>query len=246
MTRAPDRQFQQSPNMLGVSPEKARRQIPVPARRRWQCKALIPMFVLLVLAGCARPLTSAEEAFASDLFGPGLDTSKVKVTQGLGIVPLYQTVPSKVTLVQATDRACVRTPQPRGAQPPQAFALRNRMHFDTGLYSSDMVLQWPDRLRIPQALVLAHELTHVWQWQNRAKTGYTPARAIAESWQLADPYFSDGEAAFFAFGYEQQAAIIEDYVCFTFANPTHPRQAELREILAPVFPVEAFEAALDR
>ena len=202
--------------------------------------------VLLLLAACSRPLTQAEEAFAADLFGPSLDTSQVRVAQGLGIVPLYRTVPTRVKLVQATDKACVRTPQPRGAQPPQAFALNNRVHFETGLYSSDMILQWPERLRIPQALVLAHELTHVWQWQNRKRTGYTPARAVAESWRLADPYFSDGEAEFFAFGYEQQAAIVEDYVCFTFANPDHPRQVELREILAPVLPVDAFEAALQR
>ena len=51
---------------------------------------------------------------------------------------------------------------------------------------------------------------------------------------------------FFAFGYEQQAAIVEDFVCFTIANPDHPRRAELREILAPVLPVEAFEAAVRR
>ncbi len=204
------------------------------------------LLLLLVLAACSRPLTPTEEAFAEDLFGPSLDTSKIRVAQGLGIVPLYRTIPTAPQLVTPTDKACVRTPQPRGAQPPQAFALGNRVHFETGLYSSDMILQWPDRLRIPQALVLAHELTHVWQWQNRAKTGYTPARAVAESWRLADPYFSQGETAFFSFGYEQQAAIVEDFVCFTFANPTHPRREELREILEPVLPVAAFEAALGR
>ena len=204
------------------------------------------MSLLLALAGCARPLTPAEAGFARDLFGPSLDATKVEVAQGVGITPLYRTEVRKVTRVQGTDKACVRTPQPRGAQPPQAFAFRNRVHFETGLYSSDMVINWPEQLRIPQALVLAHELTHVWQWQNRARTGYSPRRAVAESWRLADPYFSDGDQAFFAFGYEQQAALVEDFVCFSFANPTHPRRAELRAILAPVFPVADFEAALER
>ncbi len=204
------------------------------------------LVLLAVLAACSRPLTPAEEAFANDLFGPDLDTSKVRVAQGLGVVPLYRTVPANVTLVEGTDRACVRTPQPRGAQPPQAFAVGNRIHFETGLYSSDMVIQWPERLRVPQALVLAHELTHVWQWQNRERTGYSPARAVAESIELADPYFSEGDAAFFSFGYEQQAAILEDYVCFAFANPDHPRRQELREILAPVFPLDRFDEVLGR
>ena len=39
----------------------------------------------------------------------------------------------------------------------------------------------------------------------------------------------------------QQAAIVEDYLCFAFANPTHPRRAELRAILAPVFPVDRID-----
>jgi hypothetical protein len=202
--------------------------------------------VFLIVAACSRPLTPAEEAFANDLFGDSLDTSKIRVAQGLGATPLYRTVPGKVTLVEGTDRACVRTPQPRGAQPPQAFAVANRLHFDSQLYSSDMIMRWPDAMRVPQALIFAHELTHAWQWQNRDRTGYTPLRAVGESLELADPYFSEGQAAFFSFGYEQQAAIVEDYVCFAFANPNHPRRAELREILAPVFPLDEFDAVLER
>ena len=77
-------------------------------------------------------------------------------------------------------------------------------------------------------------------------TGYSPARALAESLELADPYFSQGEGAFYSFGYEQQAAILEDYICFAFANPDHPRRDELRDILAPVFPLDRFDAALRR
>ncbi|MEO1474591.1 MAG: hypothetical protein AAFS03_11775, partial [Pseudomonadota bacterium] len=106
--------------------------------------------------------------------------------------------------------------------------------------------QWPETLRFPQAIVFAHELTHAWQWQNRAVTGYSPFRAVAEAIELADPYFSERQGAFFTFGYEQQAAIVEDYLCFAFANPNHPRRAELREILAPVFPLDDFDAALAR
>ena len=199
------------------------------------------------LAACARPLTEAEASFAADLFGPTLNTSQVQVAQGVGITPLYKTVPTSVVQVRGTESACVRTPQPRGAQPPQAFAFQNRIHFETGLYSSDMAMVWPRGLRVPHAFVLAHELTHVWQWQNRHITGYTPMRAVAESWRLADPYYTaPGDAAFYSFGYEQQAALVADYVCFTLSNPTHPRRTELRSILEPVFPIETFEAKLGR
>ncbi len=210
--------------------------------RRFLCVTL----ALFCLAGCSRPLTPDETAFANDLFGDTLDTESVTVMQGLGLAPLYRTVPNSVQVMRGTEKACLRTPQPRGAQPPQAFAYRNRISFDSELYSSDMARPWPLGLRFPQALVLAHELTHVWQWQNRELTGYAPQRAVAESWQLADPYFSSTDEApmFLAFGYEQQAAIVEDYVCFTVANPNHPKRAQLRALIEPFFPVDAFEAAL--
>lgn len=202
---------------------------------------------LMAVAACSRPLTQAETRFAADLFGPSLDAAKVRVAQGVGITPLYRTVPIAIVEVEATDAACVRTRQPRGAQPPQAFTVGNRIHFQTGLYASDMALTWPVALRVPHALVLAHELTHVWQWQNRSRTGYTPARAVAESWRLADPYFAaGGESGFLSFGFEQQAALVADYVCFTLSNPTHPRRAEIRAILEPILPLDAFEAAIAR
>ena len=207
---------------------------------------MVVRFVLAfcMLAGCSRPLTESEDAFAQDLFGPSLDTSKVRVAQGLGITPLARPGSTEVQLVVPTERACVRTPQPFGSQPPQAFALGHRVHFSSELYSNDMALQWPNRLRVPEAIIFAHELTHVWQWQNRDRTGYHPLRAVAESLSLADPYFSAGQDAFFNFGYEQQAAIVEDYVCFAFANPNHPRRQELRDILEPIFPVDIFDAAI--
>ena len=204
--------------------------------------------ILLVLSACSRPLTPSEERFANDLFGPSLDTSKVRVAQGLGITPLYKTIPkAQATVVQGTDKACIRTPAPtRSTNPPQAFAVGNRLHFDTGLYSSDMALVWPEYLRFPHAIILAHELTHAWQWQNRARTRYSPWRAVRESVLKVDPYFSnpDDAPSFLLFGYEQQAAIVEDYVCFAVANPTHPRRYELREILDPVLPMDRFDAAI--
>ena len=207
----------------------------------------LPVLLLVLLAACGRPLTEAETRFAEDLFGDSLDTSKVRVRATPNPPPLFSET-DQVTVLRGTERACVRVPQPAGAQPPRALAWKNDMVFTGGLQGRDMAFAWPAYLRFPQAVILAHELTHVWQWQNRAWTGYTPWAAAAESLALPDPYYSaSGEAPiFFAYGFEQQAAIVEDFVCFSVANPTHPRRAELREILAPVFPVERFEAAIAR
>ena len=207
-------------------------------------KSSVFIILMWLLAACGRPLTDAETEFAQTFFGPTLNTEKVRILS----LPYWATDVGEPRLMRGTERACVRTPQPRGAQPPQAIALGYAMHFSGPLNARDMKLGWPQALRFPQGLIFAHELTHVWQWQNRSWTGYSPFRAAAESIALPDPYFSTtGEApVFFAFGYEQQAAIVEDYVCFTVANPTHPRRAELRALLAPVFQVDAFDAAIER
>ena len=208
-----------------------------------------PLFgLLLALAACSRPLTEAETQFATDLFGDTLNVGKVRVAHGLGLTPPPKLVPGSVKKLRGTEQACIRTPQPGARQPAQAFALRNGVFFSSALYSSDMALTWPKGMRFPQALIFAHELTHVWQWQNRGKTGYSPWRAIRERLRLADPYFSANgeEPEFLRFGFEQQAAIVEDFVCFTIANPRHPRRQELRAVLAPILPVEAFEAAIQR
>ncbi len=205
------------------------------------------LLCLLVLAACSRPLTEAEETFANDLFGDSLDTSKVRVTQGIGIAPLLRTAPKSVQLVEGTDKACLRTPQPRGAQPPQAFALANRVHFETGLYSSDMVMKWPEGLRVPQALVFAHELTHVWQWQNRKRTGYTPLKALNEHVASRDPYLFDPDntTTFLDYGYEQQGSIVEEYVCCRLLDPEAPRTARLRALIHKEMPIDRLDTILD-
>ncbi|MEM9970501.1 MAG: hypothetical protein AAF762_05335 [Pseudomonadota bacterium] len=208
---------------------------------------LLGLLVLLCLAACGRPLTPSEAAFAEDLFGDTLDVSKARIALVPGIVPPERKLAEEATVLVGTERACLRERRTRSERPPpSAFALWNMMQFDVALYASDMALQYPDRVRFPTTLILAHELTHVWQWQNRDRTGYSPWRAAWESFRFADPYFweSGEEAAFFAFEFEQQAAIVTDFVCFTTSNPDHPRRAELRELLLPVFPVEDFERAI--
>ena len=66
----------------------------------------------LALAACARPLTEAEERLAKDVFGPSLNTSKIRVAHGAGVLPPFRTRVTKVTRVQGTDQACLRVPQP--------------------------------------------------------------------------------------------------------------------------------------
>ena len=204
--------------------------------------AALCLLALCLAAGCTRGLSPAETAFATAMFGDEIDTGRVRVTQGLGLAPLVKTTVAATRRVDPVEGACIRTPSPV-RPPPRAFALADRVHFTHDLYSSDMLSGWPDGLRVPHGLIMAHELVHVWQWQNRDRTGYRPWRAAAESLRFADPYFYETET-FARMGYEQQAALVEDWLCFAVIDPDHPRKAELEKILAPVFPLGRVEAAL--
>jgi hypothetical protein len=88
-------------------------------------------------------------------------------------------------------------------------------------------------------MLLAHEMTHVWQWQNRDLTGYHPLKAAFEHIASPDPYLFDPDtpADFLSFGYEQQGAIVEEYVCCRTLAPQAERTHRLHDMLAAVMPV---------
>ena len=202
------------------------------------------------LTGCSRPLTEAEHRFAADIIGPGLNTQTVRVSQGLGLAPPPDT-PAKPPNAHPVGSEihpgfCDRTAPQAPSGPPPAWALYNRISLTRKIYQPDTAAQWPQAAQFPQALIMAHELVHVWQWQNRAHTGYRPARAALESLINMDPYFyvPDSDAGLLAYGYEQQAALLEDYVCYTLYDPDNPRRAALRPILAPHFALDRLDAAL--
>lgn len=199
------------------------------------------LLAVLALGACTRPLTGNEAGFAQALFGPGFDSGAVRVASGFGISPLPPP-PEHLRFREAQPRedVCIRDrPRPR-KKPPAAFVIGTRMHYLERSYTADAMAGWPNRVRVPHALLLAHELTHIWQWQNRRLTGYSPVRAAIEAWRTTDPYFYRIEPGkpFLAYGYEQQAAMVQDYVCYLLFRPREPHLAELRAVLAPVFPVD--------
>ena len=194
-------------------------------------------------------MATGEQSFATDIFGDTLKTEKVRVAAGFGLTPppSPKAPPSSGTL-RTVPGICTRVPQGPRTEPPPAFALYNQIHLSHEFYREETAPDWPNRVLLPQALIVAHELTHVWQWQNRKRTGYRPARAALESLFNLDPYFyqpgdSDG---FLSFGYEQQAALVEDYLCYAMLDPENPERAKLRAVLVPYFPLDRVDKALKR
>lgn len=216
------------------------------------------LLALVCLTACSRPLSDTEVEMSHIVFGDSLDTEKVRVRAGIGVLPLPPPKPPAVPAPDAAPDAaprklpkgvCDRVPQPnRKIAFPAGFVLWNQVFLKRDFYRDDMFEGWPERLPMPQALLMMHELVHVWQWQNRDRTGYTPGRSGAESLRKGDPYYWPGReaGAYLSYNFEGQAAMVEDYMCMTLFDPDHPRRAELEALITPVLPVDRLGHVLGR
>ena len=211
------------------------------------------MAALGVLGACSRGLTPSETEVAEALFGDTLDTGAVTVTVGLGLLPLPPDRPAdpaaeSAAPAKAPDGICERTRSTKRVwRSPAAFVLWNDVHFDERFYAADTFRGFPESVPYPSSLIMAHELVHVWQWQNRDRTGYTVAESAGETAANVDPYWFDPAEAseFLSFGYEQQGALVQDFVCYALFDRDDPKFGEVAAILRPVLPVDRFLAKLD-
>ncbi len=207
---------------------------------------LLVFIALLLASACARGLTENEATMARDIFGPDFDTERVRIAQDLAFFPPPTSARVKVMRKSAGENFCRREPTPPRTQAPPGVAIGNTIHLRADIYQADAGLFWPNRLVFPHNFVFIHELTPVWQWQNRATTGYHPLAAASESFTRSDAYFydPDRDLTFSEYGFEQQAAMVEDYLCHAMLDPANPRRDELRAILAPVLPIEELDARI--
>lgn len=193
------------------------------------------LLILFGLVACGRPLTPHEVDLAGRLFGDGLDTAQVRLGSS-GLIGLRE------HRFRARPQTTCRE---RIVPPPESAWLTGRTAGVT-LWNHVTVrdtLMREDFARLPDgtlplgvAMFLAHELTHVWQWQNRALTGYSPLRVGLEHQASVDPYLFDPGAnpRFVDFGYEQQASLVEEYVCCMALDPQGRRTQRLHALLSQV------------
>ena len=200
---------------------------------------MIRIFILLLLlASCGRPLTESERAFAATIHGDTINLDRVRLHDGAPTravtfrrKPRPRTTCRELILPPVTDEIITTK--------PAAVALFNTVLFDKDWYLDDYLPDYPDKIGLIAAMLLSHELTHVWQWQNRARTGYSPLRAASEHSVRADPYLFDtaNNLEFSDFGYEQQGSIVEEFVCCRALDPQAPRTERLHKLISAVMPV---------
>lgn len=194
---------------------------------------------LLALLACSRPLTPAETALVAPLHGPTLNTDRVRLTRAplVGAFPITFDARPRVTCRERigppiTGRVTART---------GGIVLFNRLFLSNRAHLPDYAATFgpDDTLDLPAAMFLAHELTHVWQWQNRRVTGYHPIKAFTEQVTIDDPYLFDPETTepFLSQGYEVQATLVEEYLCCATLDPDGARTDRLKHLVRQVMPV---------
>lgn len=197
------------------------------------------ILALFLLAACGRTITDSEGRFIGELMGPTLKTSEIRMIEA--------------GFIGTTTRLFAARPQvtcrERIAPPPSGPTVRSRT---IGAVAWDHVLTTPDwtipnyasgypaRINLVAAMYFAHEMTHIWQWQNRDLTGYSPLRGLSEHQPGVDPYLfdPDEEITFLDMGYEQQASLVEEFVCCRALAPDAARTQRLYTVLAQVMPVQ--------
>lgn len=206
---------------------------------------VLVLILLLFVAACGRPLTPNETAFLESMQGEQLNTDKVRFHDGLAAGSVTYTRPIRPRL-SCMERIWPPSQGETVTVSPGAMAVFNRVFYRKDLYRDDFMARYPERIDLLGAMLLAHEMVHIWQWQNRARTQYTPLKAASEHGNSADPYLfnPDTEVSFLDHGYEQQGAIVEEYVCCHLLDPEAPRTKRLRDVIAQEMPIAGLERAL--
>lgn len=206
----------------------------------------LALCALLFLIACGRPLTPNEVAFARALHGAEINPARIRLIDGnpAGAVTFQRPIRPRLT---CTERIWPPSQGETVAVSAGATVAFNTILIRRDLYRDDFLAGWPERIDLLDAMLIAHEFTHVWQWQNRARTGYHPLRGAREHAGNPDPYLFDPDtpATFESFGYEQQGAIVEEYLCCHLLDPAAPRTARLRDMIARAMPIDRLQSIVN-
>ncbi len=197
------------------------------------------LLAFLLLTACGRGITDSEQLLIGQIMGDTLRTSDVRMVEAGFIGLRTRTFAARP---QITCREKI-------APPPSGPTIQTRtagaVAWTHVLTNPDWTLpnyapDYPESFNLVAAMYFAHEMTHIWQWQNRAVTGYSPFRGLAEHKPGVDPYLFDPneEINFLDMGYEQQASLVEEFICCRTIAPEAPRTERLFQVLAAVMPVQ--------
>lgn len=195
--------------------------------------------LFLTLAACSRSMTEGEISYSSQFLTRDIDFKKVTFSGWLTEDKkreklIEQLEKENAVFPEFSDKAQLISSIPSlfGAA---AIAIGNTVIFDRYL------LDYSRSVFVSDRWLMAHELVHVWQWQNRRRLGYTFAKIISEHLKFEDrvyEYTLIPGKRFTDYRFEQQGRIVECYAQFRQVRPGSPITRKHEILIREQFPLE--------
>lgn len=217
---------------------------------------LILACAMALLPGC-RALTVNETAFANKIYAGTVDLELVRLyrlslwrnrTDANLRKELAADLDRNPQLAATVENREAFLDKAANALSPQAEALvlGNRIYYAAGAYSRDFAAGFSTKANVTDLALLAHELVHVWQHQNRDRTGYSLLAIALERLQYKEPYkyeITPGKR-FLDYRFEQQGAIMQRYVFMSYWPSDPAALRRHRALLEQEFDLQDFKATL--
>jgi len=196
-------------------------------------------FATFFLAACSREMTDGEKEYSSQILTRGINFDNVtflgwlsedqKKSEALEQIRKENEV---ISQYGSSDEVLTLIPSLFGAD---AIAIGNKiifenylMDFSTSIFDSD---RW----------LMAHELVHVWQWQNRERLDYSFSKVVSEHIEYGDgvyDYVLISGKRFTEYRFEQQGSIVQCYAQLRQTMPNSPITKEHEKLIRSEFPLD--------
>jgi hypothetical protein len=196
----------------------------------------------VMVGACDREMTTGEVAYSEQIFTKGLAFQEVRVSgrKERGARKLEALLEENLQQIQALSRREESAEKMKSSLfsllGADAITIGNSIYFSKDFYTEDFATSTDD-----SRWLLAHELTHVWQWQNRGSTGYSFAKVISEHLKYGDDAYRYRLVAgkkFSEYRFEQQGQIIQCYAMYKRTRPNAPLTAQHQKIIRAEFPID--------
>ncbi|KAB7610126.1 hypothetical protein F9L33_14615 [Amylibacter sp. SFDW26] len=196
------------------------------------------LLVVFCLVGCTeRSMTKKEVAYIDAFHGETVDTESIIFARGLrwGVRNVLKDIRSNPEMLKSIQENNIDLKDVKSSLlTTAAVVVGNKVYFRSDIYLDDF---GDSPFETDRALV-GHEVTHVWQWQNRQETGYNLFKVVSEHIKYKDPYYYDiipGQK-YGEYRFEQQAEMVEDYLLLRLTDPHGNKTKKLANVLSPAFP----------
>ncbi len=195
--------------------------------------------IVLALASCSRDMTEGEIEYSQDILTRNLDFSQVSfvgwASEKAKAREAFELMAREDELADRFAGAESMAASLPGLFGADALTIGNKVFFDQFLWDFSTSIYEEDRW------LMAHELVHVWQWQNRDRLGYSFSKIIAEHIEFGDEvyeYSLKSGKRFTEYRFEQQGQIVQCFAQLRFTHPNDPATERHRQVIRAEFPLD--------